>query len=125
MINFETPIDFNIIKQDDDTKVEYFDLMELSQGGPEVGGIKINNETIKNYRFGGPCIISKEYVYIPVYIKKLCVSGFRIAEINIKTLEVSFISKIERFVVIDKVIDNNLYYYLNLDKTVSKTIKLK
>ena len=76
----ETPLDFQRKKFFDEWEVSYLDLMEVNQGSPLVGSLSINGQVIlKNRGLEGRCCISIEKIYIPVFIRRFCVVGFRLA----------------------------------------------
>lgn len=81
MNKFEDPIQFDIKKKIGDIEIVYSDLMEFSQGGPEVGKISINGNMV-NGRFGGPALAKADYVYLPAYVTKFLGTGFKLARIN-------------------------------------------
>ena len=47
MNKFENPIQFDLKKKVGDVEILYSDLMEISQGGPEVGNLLINEKKVK------------------------------------------------------------------------------
>ena len=86
MITFENPTQFRQHKESGDVIVSYSNLMEISQGGPEIGDLSINGKLIGDYRFWGPCIVDGEFVYAPVYVKKFFGTGFKLSKIHAVTL---------------------------------------
>ena len=54
MNKFESPLQFDVEKNVAGIEISYFDLMEISQGGPEIGHISINGIPIQSHLFGGP-----------------------------------------------------------------------
>ena len=119
MNNFENPIHFDIKKMINGIEVIYFDLMEISQGGPETGSILINENQIQSYRFGGPCLCEGGYVYAPVYKKKLFSSGFKLSRINLQTLQTESFGEIKDLIFLDKIEGNRVYFFEDLDKIIS------
>jgi len=124
MTKFEDPIQFETHKESGGIKVTYSDLMEIAQGGPEIGKLSINGKSISNYRFGGPCLIIDQYVIAPVYQKKFFSSGFRLSKINCVTLEVEIIGKSLNLIFLDRFENGKVHYYESLDKTSLKTSKI-
>ena len=124
MTNFETPIEFNIEKKKAGLEVVYRNLMEICQGGPEVGSISINGNVVFDSRFGGPWLSEGGYIYIPIFIKSFFGSGFKVAKINIESLSMEIISKKKELIFLDKVEDGKIYYYEDLEKTVVNTLDI-
>ncbi|PQJ78758.1 hypothetical protein [Polaribacter porphyrae] len=120
MIKFEDPWQFDIQKEVDNIKVNYLRLMELSQGGPEIGSIMINNKEIEKFKFGGPLIFQDKFIYVPIYIKKLFYSGFKIAIINVETFNIVQLGKIKDLIFLEKIEKNKVIYYENRNKTIKK-----
>lgn len=119
MKNFNDPTQFNAITIFDDIEVQYSDLMELNQGGPEIGILQINSKKIFPYRFGGPCLYCKGFVFAPVYVRKILKSGFKLARINVQTLEVDILGKIKDLIFLEKIENNKIYYFQDINKTIS------
>lgn len=82
--DFETPNDFNPLKEVNGHKIEYFDLREIAQGSPLIGKIKIDSITIseKDY-FGGPFVYDDEFIYIPIYQRSFFNTGFKLVKISL------------------------------------------
>jgi hypothetical protein len=123
MSQFEDPIQFDINKKVGDVEIAYSDLMEISQGGPEVGNLSINGKTIEG-RYGGPAICKDEYVYAPIYVKKFLGTGFKLARINIATFEVEHLSKTKDLIFLDKVEGGRLYFFEDMSKTIQRHYEL-
>lgn len=104
----------------DDVEVIYSGLMEISQGGPEVGTISVNGMTILSYRFGGPFLSKDKYIFAPVYVKKFFGFGFKLAKINTKDLNVEILGKIKDLIFLDKTEGNRVYFFEDLDKTIAR-----
>ncbi len=119
MSKFEDPINFDIKKKVGEIEIVYSALMEITQGGPEVGNISINGKLLEG-RFGGPSIINERYFYAPIQINKIFGAGFRIAIINLENFEMKIIGKIIDLVFIDKVYQNRIYYFEDLNKSIEK-----
>jgi hypothetical protein len=119
MTQFENPIQFNIKKQVNGAEIVYSDLIEIVQGGPEIGTISINGRPIPFYRFGGPFLHKDDYIFIPVYVKKIFTSGFKLAKVNIQTSNVELLGKTKDLIYLDKLEGNRIFFYEDLQKTVS------
>src|SRR5690606_31380551 len=123
MNRFEDPIQFDMKKKVGDVEIAYSDLMEISQGGPEVGNLSINGKIVEG-RYGGPAICQDEYVYAPAHVKKFLGIGFKLARINIATLEVEHLSKTKDLIFLDKIEENRIYFFEDLSKTIQKHCEL-
>lgn len=123
MSRFEDPIQFDIKKKIGDVDIAYSDLMEISQGGPEVGSLSINGKIVEG-RYGGPAICKDEYVYVPAHVKKFLGTGFKLARINANTLEVEYLSKIKDLIFLDKIEGNRIYFFEDMSKTIYRHYEL-
>ncbi len=95
--------------------ISYDNLMEISQGGPVVGRLLIDGEVFgNNLLFGGPFVIEKKRVYIPLFIRKFCVTGFKVCAINLESLSYELISPMEDVIFLDYSDNGFLYYYNTL-----------
>ncbi|MGN6478435.1 MAG: hypothetical protein ACTHKV_14520, partial [Flavipsychrobacter sp.] len=56
------------------------------------------------------------YVYIPILIKNSISSGFNICKLNVKTHDLSIISDSYNIVSLDRIEDDKLFFYTDLDK---------
>lgn len=72
MNKFENPIQFETKKKIRDIEIIYSNLMEISQGGPEIGNLSINGQMVQGL-YGGPAVSKDDYLYLPAYIKKFWV----------------------------------------------------
>ncbi len=113
---FESPLEFEIKKIVNNYEFSYDGLTELCQGGPEIGLLYKNGNLISNQRFGGPFIFTNEYIFIPVYVKTILKSGFKLAKINIEDLSINEISSIKEIIFIDRIDKNRLYYFEDLNQ---------
>lgn len=114
---FEDPIQFIIKKKIEDIEIEYFNLMEISQGGPVTGNLSINGEILDG-RYGGPSICKDKYVYLPVLIKKILGTGFKLVKIDLNTLEYEYLGKTKDLIFIDKIEGDKIYFYEDISKTI-------
>lgn len=82
----ETPFHVVPVRTINGTEIKLNNLMELCQGGPEVGTMSINGKTISGRDlFGGPILVYKNHVFAPVYIKSFFKTGFKISMIEINS----------------------------------------
>lgn len=112
---FENPIQFLEEKQIGKYKITYFHLTEICQGGPEVGNLAINNNQIKG-RYGGPFVFKENDIYIPAYFNSLFKSGFKLARINLVSLKVEYLSNIKPLIFLDKIVENRIYFFKDINK---------
>lgn len=100
----ETPLDFQERFLFDNWEVSYLDLMEVNQGSPLVGSLSINGQVIiKEQGFGGPLLYFNRKIYIPVFIRRFCVVGFRLATLNLDDLSIEYIGGIEDLIYLKEI----------------------
>lgn len=120
----ETPWDFNHKKIFNDRIIEYSDIQEIVQGGPEIGKLSIDNKTFEKKLFGGPCLNQGEFIYLPIYVKKFLNRGFQLCRINLFSRKLYILTQFEDLVYLDMIEDNKIYYYIDLEKTKLKICTL-
>lgn len=120
-IKFEDPIQFTLEKSFNDINVRYSSLQEIAQGGPEVGKLTINNKLVEGHRFGGPCIIHGKFVYAPVFVRKFFRAGFILSKIHSITLEVITLGRVYNLIYLEKIIDGEIHFFEDLNKTKHQT----
>ena len=121
----ETPLDFQEKFLFDEWEVSYLDLMEVNQGSPLVGSLSINGQVIiKEQGFGGPLLYFNRKIYIPVFIRRFCVVGFRLATLNLDDLSVEYIGGIEDLVYLKEIKGNRIYFYTDIYKSTEKNLTL-
>ena len=121
----ETPLDFQEKFLFDNWEVNYLDLMEVNQGSPLVGSLSINGQAIiKEQGFGGPLLYFNRKIYIPVFIRRFCVVGFRLAILNLDDLSIEYIGGIEDLVYLKEIKDNRIYFYTDIYKSTEKNLTL-
>ena len=124
-IFLETPLDFQEKFLFDNWEVSYLDLMEVNQGSPLVGSLSINGQfIIKEQGFGGPLLYFNRKIYIPVFIRRFCVVGFRLAILNLDDLSIEYIGGIEDLVYLKEIKDNRIYFYTDIYKSTEKNLTL-
>jgi len=108
----ETPLDFQEKFLFDNWEVSYLDLMEVNQGSPLVGSLSINGQVIiKEQGFGGPLLYFNRKIYIPVFIRRFCVVGFRLAILNLDDLSREDQKRIHE--IVNEIVRNNFEEYNN------------
>ena len=121
----ETPLDFQENFLFDKWEVSYLDLMEVNQGSPLVGSLSINGQVIiKEQGFGGPLLYFNRKIYIPVFIRRFCLVGFRLAILNLDDLSIEYIGGIEDLVYLKEIKDNRIYFYTDIYKSTEKKLTL-
>ena len=121
----ETPLDFQEKFLFDNWEVSYLDLMEVNQGSPLVGSLSINGQVIiKEQGFGGPLLYFNRKIYIPVFIRRFCVVGFRLAILNVDDLSIEYIGDIEDLIYLKEIKGNRIYFYTDIYKSTEKNLTL-
>ena len=121
----ETPLDFQEKFLFENWEVSYLDLMEVNQGSPLVGSLSINGQVIiKEQGFGGPLLYFNRKIYIPVFIRRFCVVGFRLAILSLDDLSIEYIGGIEDLVYLKEIKDNRIYFYTDIYKSTEKNLTL-
>ena len=124
-IFLETPLDFQEKNFFDKWEVSYLDLMEVNQGSPLVGSLSINGQVIiQEQGFGGPLLYFNRKIYIPVFIRRFWVVGFRLAILNLDDLSIEYIGGIEDLVYLKEIKDNRIYFYTDIYKSTEKNLTL-
>lgn len=121
----ETPLDFQEKNIFDQWEVSYLDLMEVNQGSPLVGSLSINGQVIiQEQGFGGPLLYFNRKIYIPVFIRRFWVVGFRLATLNLDDLSIEYIGGIEDLIYLKEIKDNRIYFYTDIYKSTEKNLTL-
>lgn len=121
----ETPLDFQEKFLFDNWEVSYLDLMEVNQGSPLIGSLSINGQVIiKEQGFGGPLLYFHRKIYIPVFIRRFCVVGFRLATLNLDDLSIEYIGDIEDLIYLNEIKGNRIYFYTDIYKSTEKNLTL-
>ena len=121
----ETPLDFQEKFLFDNWEVSYLDLMEVNQGSPLVGSLSINGQVIiKEQGFGGPLLYFNRKIHIPVFIRRFCVAGFRLATLNLDDLSIEYIGGIEDLIYLKAIKGNRIYFYTDIYKSTEKNLTL-
>ncbi len=116
---FEDPLQFITQKKVGGIEIIYSDLMEISQGGPEVGNLSINGKMVEG-RFGGPSLLNENCMYVPAQVKRFLGTGFKLARINTVTLKVEYLSKVKDLIFLEKIENNRVYFFEDMSKTIYK-----
>lgn len=121
----ETPFEFQEKNFFDQWEVSYLDLMEVNQGSPLVGSLSINAQVIiQEQGFGGPLLYFNRKIYIPVFIRRFWVVGFRLAALNLDDLSIEYIGGIEDLIYLKEIKGNRIYFYTDIYKSTEKNLTL-
>ena len=121
----ETPLDFQEKFLFDKWEVSHLDLMEVNQGSPLVGSLSINGQVIiQEQGFGGPLLYFNRKIYIPVFIRRFWVVGFRLAILSLDDLSIEYIGGIKDLVYLKEIKDNKIYFYTDIYKSTEKNLTL-
>lgn len=120
---FETPINFKtkIIKEN--FVLEYINLTEICQGGPEVGNIVVNDQKFENY-FGGPILYNAECIYIPAYLRKGFGYKFKLSKISLSNLNIKYIGSFRNLIYLEKIENNQVFFYEDVYKQKKRTMSI-
>lgn len=117
IMKLENPLSFNTdIVLPNNKRILYLKLIEICQGGPEVGILSINEKIIEKELFGGPLLYKDDYIYVPCFKRKWFNSGFYIAKINIETLNYTFISDMHPVIDLINIKDDIIYFYKDINQ---------
>lgn len=123
MMNLESVTDFKTEVISKNFKLQYLNLFEIVQGGPEIGQISIDDYLIKNVFFGGPILYNEYYIFIPMYVKGVLKRGFRLVKIDVKSKKITKVSGIENLIVLNKIDESFVYYSVDQDRITQKKVK--
>ena len=63
-------------------------------------------------------------IYIPVFIRRFCVVGFRLAILNLDDLSIEYIGDIEDLIYLKEIKGNRIYFYTDIYKSTEKNLTL-
>lgn len=120
---FDNPISFTSEYRYGEWTISYLGLREVTQGSPLVGQLYIDSTPIGiDLLFGGPFLIKNDMLYAPVFIKKFCISGFRLCKINLKTKDYYFLTKLKPLIFLDRVEDSKIFFFGEMKKSYLNSI---
>lgn len=118
MNKLDTPLNFSKDIQQDRWHIQYSDLIEICQGGPLVGNLIINGKKVFNDKyFGGPLLYHDNLVFIPLFVRKFCVSGFKLSIIELDSMRMVLVNGIFDLIYIDSINGNEILFYIDIDRT--------
>jgi hypothetical protein len=121
----DSPWNFNTFNQIDQWNIEYKDLIEFNQGSPLVGRLYINGkELAKDTLFGSPFIYFENCIYVPMFIRRFCLSGFILSKINLTTAKIHYISKIKDLIYLNYIENSTIIYYTDINKTKEERVNI-
>lgn len=116
-INFATPVDFPEKYEINGHEIIYQNIMEIAQGGPLVGKLVIDSRQVGyNLLFGGPFLIEHDKLYAPLFIRKFCISGFKLCRINLNTLEYTLTKQIKDVIYLSHIDNGKVFFYENVNQ---------
>ncbi len=105
--------------------VEYENLTEVCQGGPEIGELIIDGQRPQpRSRYGGPPLSDGDYLYVPQFVRSLFASGFVLQRISLSSKETLNIGKRRPLIFLDSIKDGAARYYIDVEKTTSEVVVL-
>ncbi|QEY26139.1 hypothetical protein [Neisseria zalophi] len=117
----DTPTNFQTNFFIDGFEIEYINLIEVNQGSPLVGNLSINQKIYSNkLQFGGPFLYDKKFLYIPVFIRRFCIVGFKLAKLDLSNLAIQYIGNIEDLIYLNKIENEKIYFYTGIYKHSEK-----
>ena len=123
-----SPINFSAKFNFKNDIVEYVDLSEITQGGPEIGKLFINNEPfLKEKNFGGPLLYygKRHCIILPIYTEFFFNNGFKIIVINLKSKKYKISKKMEKIILFKSIVNDVLEYHTDLNNTGLKSINIE
>lgn len=112
----ETPFQVQPVRYINGVEIELQNIMELSQGGPEVGQLVINGKVVSGKeRFGTPVVVSENSVFAPIFKRGFLSSGFKIARIDLKSGQFEIISKMYPLIYLIEVAQKKLRFGVDVD----------
>lgn len=122
-----TPINYPSKYKFKNNTLEYKDIKEMVQGGPEIGRLYINDKIIsKNKYFSGPLIFQEDLnkVFVPVLYRGFFCAKFKIAIIDLSTKEYIILNRKEDLILLKSVSSEKIiYYYNDINNTNLKALK--
>lgn len=99
------PWDFIATYKTESCQIEFRKMFNFFKDGPLCGQLYVNDKQVYYPQcdgFGGPPLITKEYLYTPVYQRNIIgfkdIIGAFIAEIDLKSLSVRIVGKKQEFI---------------------------
>lgn len=114
----DTPKNFSKDIKQDNWHIQYSNLIEICQGGPLVGNLIINGKKVFDDKyFGGPPLYHDNLVFIPLFIRKFCVSGFKLSIIELNSMRLVLVNGIFDLIYIDSINESEILFYIDKDRT--------
>lgn len=93
-------------------------MTEICQGAPLVGNLIINEQKVFCDKcFGGPLLYHENLVFIPMFIRRFCVSGFMLSVIELNYMRLIRVKGIYDLVYLDSINENEILFYKDIDRT--------
>lgn len=123
----DNPINFQSHFILNNLEIDYVNLMEVNQGSPLVGKLLFNkSDLFKEILFGGPFLYDNQnsLIYVPTFIRRFCVVGFKLSVINPEKNTINYLGKIEDLIFLRKIENNKIYFYTNIMKNSKSFINI-
>lgn len=121
-LEFESPWDFILRKSIDNIEVEIRNTTEFVQGGPQIGKIFINGNSINNEYYGGPFVLHQKSIYLPRRVRSFWFSGFILTKINLENFTTSDLGVKSALIHILEINEDSIIY--NSGKSKSHSLKI-
>ena len=120
---FDDPISFTSEYSYREWAIEYFNLREIAQGSPLVGRLHIDSMPVgDDLLFGGPFLVEGNVLYAPLFVRKFCISGFKLCRIDLRTRHYEFITKIQPLIFLDRIEGAMIFYFEDIEKGSVKSV---
>lgn len=63
-------------------------------------------------------------IYIPVFIRRFCVVGFRLTTLNVDDLSIEYIGGIEDLIYLKEIKGDRIYFYTDIYISTEKNLTL-
>lgn len=123
---FDDPISFTSEYSYREWAIAYLNLREIAQGSPLVGRLHINSVPVgDDLLFGGPFLVEGNVLYAPLFVRKFCVSGFKLCRIDLTTRHYEFLTKIQPLIFLDRIEDSMIFYFEDIEKGSSRSVSIE
>lgn len=96
--------------------IEYSNIEFYGKNKIAIGNISINNNYIEKHKFGSPFLYNQSFIYIPLFIRSLFSSGFKLARISISDTEIHTFSFSEKLFFPERIKNNKIFFYNDMKK---------
>lgn len=114
----DTPVHFIHTIQTERHLIEYRNVVEILGEKIGVGSLYINDLIISKRYFGAPFLYTESDIILPVLIRTMWKNSFKIGLIDLINNELKIIGEKKDLIFLEKVADDMIYYYTDLEKSV-------